>query len=352
MILLSIYVGCDVGLCLVWEVLMKISICIPTYNRAPHLANCLNSIIKNKKRFSGDFQVCVSDNCSTDDTEEVVRRAQADIEIKYHKNNENMGIPRNFLNVVEMAKGEFVWLIGDDDLLLPCAIEEIINLIDAHKEVDFFYINSSRLSAEYVFSFPQPFDTNNLPNNMPLFSSWGNNCEMKFMELVNPKISFDFLGGMFLSVFRRKNWCENVGVLDSVAVSDPRTFSHFDNTFPHIKIFSKAFSKSNAFFNAKPLSVCLSGAREWAPMYPFVHSVRLVEALNEYRNNGLPFYKYLLCRNYALNSFIPDLVKMLINKDSSGVAYVKLWRLILSNCIYPNFYFSFFYFFLRKIKAK
>lgn len=329
---------------------MKISICIPTYNRAAHLTNCLQSIILNKVNSKIDYQVCISDNCSTDDTKDVVRRAQANIDIKYYKNLRNLGRVKNYLNVVEMADGEFVWLIGDDDLLLPCALEELDDLINKHKNVDFFYVNSFHLTAEYVASFPQPFDTANLPKNMKPFSSWPKSGEIRFMDLVNPKISFDFLGGMFLSVFRRSNWLQNINALNEAAVSDPRTFSHFDNTFPHVKIFSKAFSNSKAFFNAKPLGVCLTGAREWTPMFPLVRSVRLIEALNEYRKNGLPYIKYLQCKNAGLSYFIPDLVLMFINRECSGFVYIKPLRLALGNCLYPNFYLSFIYFFVRKLK--
>lgn len=330
---------------------MKISICIPTYNRAMHLANCLQSIISNKLRSEIDFQVCVSDNGSTDTTEDAVRRGQISIAIKYQKNIRNLGIPQNFLNTVEMADGEFVWLIGDDDLLLPDALQELSDLISQHQNVDFFYINSFHLTAQYVLSCPQPFDTANLPKNLTLFSSWPHSGEMTFMDLVNPKISFDFLGGMFLSVFRRRHWMQNVGVLDQAAVADLRTFSSFDNTFPHVKIFAKAFANSKAYFNAKPLSVCLTGAREWAPMYPFIHSVRLVEALNEYRENGLSYFQYLRCKNYALNNFIPDFGQMLLHRSRSGFAYVKPFTLILKSCLFPNFYLSFIYYVVRKLRA-
>lgn len=329
---------------------MKFSICIPTYNRAAHLANCLQSIISSKSRSQIDFQVCVSDNCSTDETEDVVRRAQESMAIKYQKNPRNLGIPKNFLNVVEMADGEFVWLIGDDDLLLPCALEELDDLIGRYRDADFFYINSFHLTTQYVSSFKQPFDTANLPKNMKPFSSWPASGEMMFMELVDPKISFDFLGGMFLSVFRRRNWIQNVNVLDEDAVLDARTFSHFDNTFPHVKIFAKAFANSKAYFCAQPLSVCLTGAREWAPMYPFVRSVRLVEALDEYKKNGLSYIKYLRCKNYALGTFLPDFAYMFVHKDYSGFVYVKPLKLLLGNCLYPNFYLSIVYFLVRRIK--
>jgi len=330
---------------------VKISICIPTFNRAKHLVNCLHSVKSCKENSKIDFQVCISDNGSTDNTEEVVRHAQTFMDIKYYKNSENIGIPRNFINVIEMADGEFTWLLGDDDLLLPEAINTLYELISKHEKVDFFYINSFHLTTEYVASFPQPFNIENVPNNMKPFSSWTSTGELPFMNLVDPRVSFDFLGGMFLAVFRRELWIKNVHTLDQIAIMDSHTFSHFDNTFPHVKIFSKAFANSQAFFNTEPLSINLTGAREWSPMYPLVHSIRLVESLVEYKNNGLPYLQYLKCRNFALNNFIPDLVSMFLRRKNSGFAYIKPLRLILSNCLYPNFYLSFFNYFIRKSKA-
>ena len=296
------------------------------------------------------FQVCVSDNCSTDETERVVRSAQKEIAIKYLKNQSNLGVARNVLNVVQMADGEFVWLIGDDDLLLPYALEELNDLIEKHPNVNYFYINSFHLKTQFVLSFPQPFNTSNLPENMEPFSSWPHSGEMKFMDLIDPKISFDFLGGMFLSVFRRKNWISNVNIIDRKALSDSRVFSHFDNTFVHVKIFSKAFAYSKAFFYAKPLSVCLTGAREWAPMYPFIRSVRLVEALDEYRENGLSYAKYLRCKNFALRTFLPDFVYMFINRGSYGFNYINPFKLIFKNLLFPNFYLSIIYYIIRRLK--
>lgn len=328
----------------------KVSICIPTYNRASYLKNCLNSIILSNSQSNLKFQVCISDNNSADETEEVVRKAQTSINIKYHKNSSNIGIPRNFLNVVSMADCDFVWLIGDDDLLMPNAIAELYDLIDGHQNVDFFYVNSFHLNTEYLEKFPSPFNTENLPNDMIPFSKWTIAGELDFLDLINPKISFDFLGGIFLSVFRKRNWDININVLDRNAILDDRPFSHFDNTFPHIKIFAKAFCSSRAYFNAKPLNVCLTGAREWSSMYPLIHSIRLVEALDAYRKNGLSYWKYVYCKNYALNHFFPDFINIVLNKNKSGYHYVRPLKLFLNYCIYPNFYLSFFYFIGRRLR--
>jgi len=329
---------------------MQISICIPTYNRASHLADCLNSIISCSLKSTLKFQVCVSDNHSTDETYDVVRNAQSSLNILYHKNTRNLGRVRNYLNVVNMAEGEFIWLIGDDDLLMPYAIEALCKLIDDHPAVDFFYVNSFHLTTEFLDDYPAPFETSSLPLDMVPFSKWKVGGEMPFLQLIDPKISFDFLGGMFLSVFRRENWMQNINVLNEYAIQDNRTFSHFDNTFPHLKIFAKAFSKSKAYFNVQPLNVCLTGAREWSPMSSLVMSVRLVEALQEYRNNGLPFWQYVYCKNYALSNFASDFVKIILYKKTSGYAYISPLKLLFDSILYPNFYLSFFYFIGRQMR--
>ena len=328
---------------------MKLSLCVPTYNRARHLANLLHSAIAAARAADADVEICVSDNHSTDDTPRVVREAQQRFPVKYRRNERNLGIAGNFLAVVDIAEGEFAWLLGDDDLLFPDSAARICRLIVAQPGVDFFYVNSCLASAEYVLSQPQPFDVARLPASMPRFSSWTRTGPLPFLDLVDPDVSFDFLMGMYLAVFRRERWREHVGALDPAAVADPRTFSHFDNTCPHLSIFSRAFAGSQAYFEAEPASVSLSGAREWAPMYPLVRSVRMVEALEHFRRNGLGFGRYWRCRNAALRHFLPDLAYILANGDRAGRPYVRPLALALSNMAYPNFWLSPAYYVLRKL---
>ena len=328
----------------------KISICIPTYNRADSLANCLNSIAIAAKNFVGRFEVCVSDNCSDDDTSNIVRKASAALDIQYHRHESNLGIPRNFIKVVSMAKGEFVWLIGDDDLLLPDTFDRLIPLLNDHKGVDFFYLNSFHLDRGYIDSQPHPFDTRNLPLAMEPFSGKKLSGELEFFELIDPKVSFDFLGGMFLSAFRKSKWDAMVDRLDLQAINSTETFSHFDNTFPHLKIWAYAFSKSRAYFNALPMNVCITGHRDWAPLEPLVRNIRLVEALDAYKENGMSYWRYVRCKNFALRNYFSGVMKMAIHKDIYGFK-LGLFRHYLSCVLYPNVYLSLFYLLFRKIKA-
>ena len=228
--------------------MIKLSICIPTYNRAQHLSNCLQSLISMRRPKGFQFEICISDNGSNDNTKEIVDKAKEDIDINYSKNKSNLGIARNFLKVVSMAKGEFVWLIGDDDLLLPHTLDTLEVLFNKHKSVNFFYINSYLLDTDYILSFPQPFDISKLPSEMDKFSLYKESKELNFLELINPKVSFDFLGGMFLSVFKRSMWLNKVSVLNNEAIKDPRIFSHFDNTFLMLKFFLLLFRIQKLIF--------------------------------------------------------------------------------------------------------
>ena len=54
-------------------------------------------------------------------------------------------------------------------------------------------------------------------------------------------------------------------------------------------------------------------------MSPLVTSVRLLEALHEYRKNGLSFWRYVYCKNYALRNFIPDLINMIITSPRTKI---------------------------------
>ncbi len=218
--------------------------------------------------------------------------------------------------------------------------------------MDFFYINSFNLSSEYVFSYPQPFNTADLPHKMTQFSNFKLEGKLNFLDLIDPKISFDFVGAMFLAVFRKEPWTNNENVLDMRAIESKREFSHFDNTFPHVKIFSVAFCKSPAYFYPEPLTVNLSGVREWSPMSPLINIVRLVESLDEYKENGLPIYQYVKCKNYAFRTFLPDFFRLLLRRRVSGYFYIKPWKLLARSLVYPNTYLSPIYYLIDIVTTK
>jgi glycosyltransferase involved in cell wall biosynthesis len=95
---------------------MKISICIPQYNRIMFLLLSLEQIAN---QTYDDIEIVVSDDCSTDDTEERIKSLQQHYKypLVYHRNKVNCGYDRNFRQAIEMASGDYCMLIGNDDTL-------------------------------------------------------------------------------------------------------------------------------------------------------------------------------------------------------------------------------------------
>ena len=67
-----------------------------------------------------------------------------------------------------MAKGEYIWFIGDDDLLVPGAIKYLLRLIKRNSAFDFFWVNTFHLNANYMNDFRKPFDIKYLPKKWNL----------------------------------------------------------------------------------------------------------------------------------------------------------------------------------------
>lgn len=93
-----------------------LGICIPTYNRASILRNNLIRVIKVVERYK--LPIYISDNCSTDNTTEVVFEMKTLYKnIVYSKNKENLGVDRNFEKVLKLCDEPYAWLLGDDDTI-------------------------------------------------------------------------------------------------------------------------------------------------------------------------------------------------------------------------------------------
>src|SRR5579862_4701158 len=84
---------------------IKLSLCIPTYNRAAHIIQTLDSILS---QISGSIVVVVLIGASTDDTSEVIASFQERFtNLIYYRGSENMGVDRDMAKAVELARGEY-----------------------------------------------------------------------------------------------------------------------------------------------------------------------------------------------------------------------------------------------------
>jgi len=115
----------------------RVSIGMPVYNGENYLEESLNSIVA--QTFE-DFELIISDNASTDRTEEICKAyAAEDRRIRYYRNEQNLGPARNYNRVFELAKGEYFKWTAHDDLLAPEYLERCVEVLDRNPELVLCY---------------------------------------------------------------------------------------------------------------------------------------------------------------------------------------------------------------------
>jgi glycosyltransferase involved in cell wall biosynthesis len=97
-----------------------VSVGLPVYNGVERIEAVVRSVLAQDH---SDLELVISDNGSTDGTEDLCRSLAAeDSRIVYHRNPVNVGLLNNFIGAGRLARGEFFRWVGDDDWLAPNCI--------------------------------------------------------------------------------------------------------------------------------------------------------------------------------------------------------------------------------------
>ena len=111
----------------------KVSVCVPTYNRAEILPYAVNSVLNQTYR---DFELLICDDASPDHTAKVVAQWN-DSRIRYIRHPQNIKRSRNMRSGFDAARGDYFIKFDDDDALTPEYLEKTVAVLDAQPSVDF-----------------------------------------------------------------------------------------------------------------------------------------------------------------------------------------------------------------------
>ncbi|QSX32687.1 glycosyltransferase family 2 protein [Shewanella avicenniae] len=138
----------------------KLSICIPTFNRAHYLERLLESVFQQVSDLNvnnDQIELVVLDNNSQDTTESLCEYFKSTLEdhswFKYIRHRKNLGMDGNFRAAYERAQGRFFWLLGDDEEICSDSLRELLTLFENNESAIYFlkpyYIrkSSSRYKA-------------------------------------------------------------------------------------------------------------------------------------------------------------------------------------------------------------
>ncbi len=111
----------------------RVSIGLPVYNGERFLRKTIESF---RSQTYADFELLISDNCSTDQTENISRKyCEKDPRIKYERHSKNRGAAWNYNRVFTLACGEFFKWAADDDLCRPDFLAKCLEVLDTDKTI-------------------------------------------------------------------------------------------------------------------------------------------------------------------------------------------------------------------------
>ncbi|MDE8601622.1 glycosyltransferase family 2 protein [Marinomonas sp. RSW2] len=184
-----------------------LSFCIPTFNMILYIPELLESIESEVISFPDQlFEICISDNCSTDNTLFFFRNYVSPFEnlsIVYFRSESNLGADRNFLKAVSISSGKYCWLLGADDRLKKGALTLLLSKV-LNRNCDIFLGDRENID---------------LYGNSISFEFWSSNQQIiSKNELPRYIDSIKSIGGLFsyLSciLFKRESWDLSIQSLD------------------------------------------------------------------------------------------------------------------------------------------
>lgn len=129
---------------------MKFTIAIPAY-KSKYLKECIDSVLS---QTVSDFEIVILNDASPENVDDIVRQYD-DNRIKYYKNEKNVGavdVVDNWNKCLEYATGEYFMCIGDDDKLLPNALEEYSKLIERYPGLSVYHGQTEIINENSQFA--------------------------------------------------------------------------------------------------------------------------------------------------------------------------------------------------------
>lgn len=121
-----------------------VSIIMPSFNTAPFIGESIRSVLAQDYK---DWELIIVDDCSTDNTDNIVNPFLTDNRIKYLKNEKNSGAAVCRNRALREARGKWVAFLDSDDLWMPDKLSKQIRFMEKNS-YHFSYTNYSEINTE------------------------------------------------------------------------------------------------------------------------------------------------------------------------------------------------------------
>lgn len=119
----------------------KVSIGLPVFNGEKYIREAIDSMLA--QTFT-DFELIISDNASTDETQAICQDyAARDPRIRYYRNESNIGAAKNENRTFELSSGHYFRLAAHDDVLAPPLLEKCVEVLDRDELIVLCYTETA-----------------------------------------------------------------------------------------------------------------------------------------------------------------------------------------------------------------
>jgi glycosyltransferase involved in cell wall biosynthesis len=265
----------------------------------------------------GDLvELCVCDNASPDSTQEVVEESRALGPLKYWRNESNLGFHGNIVKLTtKLAQGEYVWLLGDDDLLLPGAVVRVLETLKGNRSLDAFWANYR--IAYYPADWPSEciggFDGSYLRLNV---ESTENRIVDRWQQFLRPES--ELCTAMMAHIIRRRIWVE---YWSGRPVSKPKART-LESIFPHNLMFADTLMRRPGYFIGQPVLSVFFGSATYVSINPIIWLFIYPQLLHYYHKNGLAGEQWKDCVQQVFANRRWMLVECLRDESKSALGTV------------------------------
>lgn len=307
--------------------MIKLSICIPTYNRANMLKEALNSIIISAKGFEESIEIIILDNASSDNTKDVAQEFLSGYGfIKYLCHEKTIGGNLNIYEAAKKGTAEYIWIFSDDDKIIPETIKTVLGLIDSGYNL--IKYNSSVWTQDFSSCLKASY----LPYKKDSVFKSHNELMKKF------SLHLGFISSV---VFKRDVY---------FSISSEEYIKFIEYGFPHLyAIYSGLINNCTAYFVSKPLieQRGLNSEYKTLQWYKyFAEGSTLI--FNELNKKGYTITSIINAKNLVLKDYIMHDIsfRRRQNMDISGVfkilydnfkGFLFFWVVCVPELVAPRF---------------
>lgn len=248
-----------------------LSICIPTYNGGDKLKITLNSINNALNDYS-DIEVIVSDNCSEDNTPDILSHFSNLNQFKIYKNKQNIGFNKNMILLIDKySNGKYCWIIGDDDFIDCDSLYHIRNIL-LNDNIEYLSINYRLMDILSYKSQPTKKRKDVLIS------------KSTFAQAIEKNAQYSNILSTFMS--------SSIFLKEKISNFNKDIFSHdswenYYSTFPNSYLMCKFFNNSQCGVISTPLFTALIHEKSWDNKMDLITFKYLPDLYNFYLKTGI-----------------------------------------------------------------